>query len=146
MEPTPNRPLNPPPFECKIDVNPEDIDELGHVNNVVFLRWVQQVAAAHWNSRALSPISSKYLWVVLRHEIDYLRPAMLSDEITAQTWVSSTEGAKSVRHVKFSVKGNDLAMAKTVWCLPDASTMKPKRIGTSKHFHLILKAPLIDVA
>ena len=129
METQSYKPLNSPLFEYKITIKPEDIDELGHVNNVVYLRWVQQVAAAHWNSRALSPITSKYLWVVLRHEIDYLRPALLNDEITAQTWVSSMEGVKSVRNVKFSVNGNDLAQAKTVWCLLDALTMKPKRIG-----------------
>src|SRR5258707_9605917 len=122
------KPINPSRFECKIDIQPNDIDELGHVNNVVYLRWVQQVAAAHWNSKALDAISEKYLWVVLRHEIDYLKPALLNDQITAYTWVSSMEGVKSVRHVKFSVRGNDLACAKTVWCLLDALTMKPKRI------------------
>jgi len=116
-------------FECEIEVKPEDIDELGHVNNVVYLRWVQQVASAHWQSKALRAISDKYLWVVLRHEIDYFKPALLKDKIKAQTWVSSMEGVKSIRNVKFMSNGSDLALAKTVWCLLDAISMKPKRIG-----------------
>lgn len=116
-------------FECEIEVKPDDIDELGHVNNVVYLRWVQQVASAHWQSKALSAITDKYLWVVLRHEIDYLKPALLQDKIKAQTWVSSMDGVKSIRNVKFISNGNELAVAKTIWCLLDAKSMKPKRIG-----------------
>jgi acyl-CoA thioester hydrolase len=127
MEPTKTSDHNV--FECEIEVKPDDIDELGHVNNVVYLRWVQQVASAHWQSKALTSITDKYLWVVLRHEIDYLKPALLIDKIRAQTWVSSMEGVKSTRHVKFMANGNDLAQAKTVWCLLDATSMRPKRIG-----------------
>ncbi|MBI1768425.1 MAG: acyl-CoA thioesterase [Bacteroidetes bacterium] len=129
MENESSKPLIPPVFDYTIGILPEDIDELGHVNNVIYLRWVQQVAAAHWNSKAARAITDNYFWVVLRHEIDYLKPALLNDKITAHTWVSSMEGAKSVRHVKFFANGNALAYAKTVWCLLDASTMKPKRIG-----------------
>lgn len=116
-------------FECEIEVKPEDIDELGHVNNVVYLRWVQQVASAHWQSKSKQAVTNKYLWVVLRHEIDYLKPALLNDKIKAQTWVSSMDGVKSIRNVKFNANGNNLAVAKTVWCLLDATSMKPKRIG-----------------
>ena len=122
-------PANPTPFEWEITIQSDDIDELGHVNNVVYLRWVQQVAAAHWKSKALETITDKYLWVVLRHEIDYLRPALINDKIIGQTWISSMEGVKSMRHVKFSSNGKVLAEAKTTWCLLDATTMKPKRIG-----------------
>ena len=115
-------------FTYAIDVKPSDIDELGHVNNVVYLRWVQQVASAHWESRM--PVSAGgYLWVVLRHEIDYLRPALLNDKLTGLTWVIKMEGVKSTRIVKFIANGYDIAQAKTVWCSLDASTMKPKRIG-----------------
>ena len=129
MEIEPVKTSNHNVFEYEIEVVPDDIDELGHVNNVVYLRWVQQVAAAHWDSKALKAVTGKYLWVVLRHEIDYLKPALLNDKIRAQTWVSSMAGVKSIRHVKFMANGNDLAEAKTVWCLLDAISMKPKRIG-----------------
>jgi acyl-CoA thioester hydrolase len=112
-----------------IHVKPEDIDELGHVNNVVYLGWAQLVAATHWNTLTTAEIRSKNIWVALRHEIDYLSPAFLGDEITGFTWVSSMEGAKSVRHVEFYRGENCLAKAKTNWCLLDAVTLKPKRIG-----------------
>ncbi|GHN02751.1 thioesterase [Cytophagales bacterium WSM2-2] len=122
-------PNNSPVFEWPITIKSEDIDELGHVNNVVYLRWVQEVASAHWQSKAMKAITDQHLWVVLRHEIDYLRPALIDDRITGQTWVSSMDGVKSVRHVKFIANGVDVAQATTVWCLLDAATIKPKRIG-----------------
>ncbi len=129
MEIEPLHPFSNTVFECEIEVMPDEIDELGHVNNVVYLKWVQQVAAAHWNSMALKVTTDKYLWVVLRHEIDYLKPAVLHDKVKAQTWVSSMVGVKSIRIVKFSANGSDIAQAKTIWCLLDALSMKPKRIG-----------------
>ena len=116
-------------FSLKIHVQPEDIDELNHVNNVVYLRWVQQVAVAHWNSLPDNEIRAKHLWVALRHEIDYLSPAFLGDDVIGYTWVSSMEGAKSTRHVEFYLGDKCLAKAKTIWCLLDATTLKPKRIG-----------------
>src|SRR6185369_16920623 len=116
-------------FKLRIDVKPEDIDELGHVNNVVYLGWVQLVSATHWNTLSTTEIRSKYLWVALRHEIDYLNSAYLNDEITAYTWVSSYDGARSVRHVEFYLGEKCLSKAKTNWCLLDATTLKPKRVG-----------------
>jgi len=116
-------------FKVAITVKAEDIDELGHVNNVVYLSWVQRVSAAHWNELSTPEIRSNYLWVALRHEIDYLNPAFLGDEVTAYTWVSSYDGAKSVRHVEFYHGKKCVSKAKTNWCLLDAATLKPKRIG-----------------
>ncbi len=116
-------------FKLRIEVRHEDIDDLGHVNNVVYLGWVQLVASTHWNMLSNNDIRSKNIWVALRHEIDYLNPAFLGDEIWGYTWVSSLEGAKSIRHVEFYLEEKCLAKAKTNWCLLDALTLKPKRIG-----------------
>jgi len=116
-------------FKVTIVVKAKDIDELGHVNNVVYLDWVQLVSAAHWSKLSTAEIRSKYLWVALRHEIDYLNPAFLDDEVTAYTWVSAIDGAKSTRHVEFYRDDKCLSKAKTNWCLLDAATLKPKRIG-----------------
>lgn len=117
-------------FQLSISVQPADIDELNHVNNVVYLRWVQDVAAAHWESIASREMKQKYSWVVIRHEIDYKSAAVLDDTLTAQTWVSSCEGVRSVRNVKIfqSESGKLVAEAKTTWCLLDAQTAKPRRI------------------
>jgi len=116
-------------FKLRIDVKPEDIDELGHVNNVVYLGWVQLVAATHWNSLSTPEMRSKNIWVALRHEIDYVNPAFVGDEVWGYTWVSSMEGVKSIRHVEFYLAEKCLAKAKTNWCLLDAVSLKPKRIG-----------------
>ncbi|HEU5290921.1 MAG TPA: acyl-ACP thioesterase domain-containing protein, partial [Cyclobacteriaceae bacterium] len=88
------------------------------------------VAAAHWDKIASREMRQKYSWVVLRHEIDYKNPAFPGDTLVARTWVSSCEGARSIRNVKFyqSNSGKLVAEAKTTWCLLDAQTTKPRRI------------------
>lgn len=117
-------------FTHVIRVQAPDIDTLDHVNNVVYLRWVQDVATAHWCKIAPEEMRKKYSWVVLRHEIDYRNPAVLGDELIVRTWVGSSKGVKSVRYVEFHQSGTGklVAEAKTTWCLLDAQTMRPKRI------------------
>lgn len=117
-------------FEHAIKVQESDIDELGHVNNVVYLRWVQEVATAHWNYAAPQHLKEIYTWVVIRHEINYYYPAFLGDEIIGYTWVGEHQGAKFDRFVKLCRAGSEkvLAEAKTTWCLLDAKTMRPRRI------------------
>jgi acyl-CoA thioester hydrolase len=119
------------PFEQKIIVKADDIDELGHVNNVVYVRWVQEVAASHWDTVASADLKSKYSWVVLRHEIDYKNPAFINDEVIGTTWVGEHHGARFERFVKLILAKDQkiLAEAKTMWCMLDARTMRPVRIG-----------------
>jgi len=119
------------PFEHRIIASPHDIDELGHVNNVVYVRYIQEVAAAHWNTIASDALKSTYLWVVLRHEIDYKNPAFLNEEIIGTTWVGESHGARFERFVKL-VRASDqkvLVESKTMWCLLDGKSMRPVRIG-----------------
>lgn len=117
-------------FSLAITVHKNDIDELGHVNNVVYVRWVQEVAAAHWDSLASSEIKQKYVWVVLRHEIDYLNAAFENDPIAATTWVGESNGPRSERfvHIANTKTGKLIAKAKTTWCMLDGATMRPKRV------------------
>lgn len=75
------------PFQIVVFVMPEDIDEQNHVNNTVYLRWVQEVATAHWQALASSDAQERVGWVVLRHEIDYKIPACVGDEVVLRTWV-----------------------------------------------------------
>jgi acyl-CoA thioester hydrolase len=72
---------------------PEHIDELGHVNNAVWVQWIQQTATTHWYAKAAPEVRDAYVWVVIRHEIDYLRPALVGDEVTARTWVGRRQRA-----------------------------------------------------
>ena len=126
-----NNSPNPKAFMHPIKVQESDIDELGHVNNVVYLRYVQEVAAAHWEQKTPEPVKKNYLWVVLRHEIDYHKPAFSGDELIGFTWVGEHNGAKIERFVSLYKKGSNkpLAEAKTIWCLLDADSMRPKRIN-----------------
>ena len=113
-----------------IEVSSHDIDELNHVNNVVYVQWIQDAAAAHWNSRTDEKTRSSNGWVVLRHEIDYKDAARLESQVVAYTWVGETAGPKSVRHVIIcdAVTKKIMVEAKTTWCLIDPVTQKPKRI------------------
>lgn len=117
-------------FEQEITVTSKDIDELDHVNNVVYVQWVQDVAKAHWESAAPKAIQEKYIWMVLRHEVDYMGQAVEGDVLMAKTWVAWSEGVKSERQVEIRHKetGKVLAKAKTLWCLLDAHTKRPRRI------------------
>jgi acyl-CoA thioester hydrolase len=121
----------PSPFELTIRVEPQDIDELGHVNNVVYLRWVQDVAAAHWRALASAEDQARLWWVVVRHEIDYKRPAYLGDRIVAKTWVGAAKRNRFERHTEL-LRAEDrrlLAKARTLWCPIDATTGRPASVG-----------------
>lgn len=117
-------------YQHEIIVQEGDIDNLNHVNNVVYLQWVQDVATAHWNTLASDQLQKKYSWVVLKHEIEYFSPAFLDDVLQVKTWVEKSEGVRSERHVEFyNQKTNKLLVkAKTIWCMLDTATMRPKRI------------------
>ncbi len=114
-----------------IDVEPADIDGLGHVNNVVYLRWVQEIAIAHWRAVASAAEQEKFLWIVVRHEIDYKQPARLGDVILAKTWVGAATRIRFERHTEM-LRASDgilLAKARTVWCPIDALTGKLVSVG-----------------
>jgi len=119
------------PFELAIEVEPADIDELGHVNNVTYLRWVQDAAVAHWRSGASAADQARFFWVVIRHEIDYKRPAVLGDRLVARTWVGTASRIRFDRHTEI-LRTSDralLAKALTVWCPMDFRTGKPASVG-----------------
>ncbi len=107
-----------------------DIDHLNHVNNVVYVRWVQEVAAAHWDAMASKELKNKYAWMLIRHEIDYLSQAYEGDIITGETWVGETKGATFERFVELSKGDQILTKSKMIWCLLDSQTLKPKRVDS----------------
>lgn len=117
-------------FEAVYHVTVADIDDLGHVNNLVYVRWVQEVAKAHWAGAARGEDRAALAWVVVRHEIDYLHPAVEGDEVTARTWVEQWKGATSDRYTEIERRsdGTMLARARTVWCALDVRTWRPKRL------------------
>ena len=120
-----------PPFELAITVTAGDIDELDHVNNVVYLSWVQDVAIAHWAFLTSSAQRAQYVWVALRHEIDYAAPALLGDALTARTWTGVAQGLRFARHTEIirSADGRVLATALTQWCPLDRASGRPARLS-----------------
>ncbi|MDD3604643.1 MAG: thioesterase family protein [Kiritimatiellae bacterium] len=119
------------PFEVEIQVQAEDIDELGHVNNTVYLRWVQDAAVAHWTRIAPAKDQAHLHWVVMRHEIDYRVPARAGETVIARTWVGSSKGLQFERMTEI-LRAADrmlLAAARTIWCPIDAETGRPRRVS-----------------
>lgn len=118
-------------FEMPITVQPGDIDELGHVNNVTYVRWVQEIAVAHWRAAAPAADQAVLAWVVVRHEIDYKRQAFLHDQILARTWVGTAARHRFERHTELQ-RATDrklLARARTIWCPIDRHTGKPTDVS-----------------
>jgi len=117
-------------FSITLTVQPADIDALGHVNNVVYLRWVQEVAGAHWFTVAPPEDQAGMVWVVRRHEIDYHAPAFAGDELRLSTWVGAAEGLTFERFTEIDrpADGRVLARARTLWCPLNARTGRPIRV------------------
>ena len=120
-------------YEIKIAVDPADIDYQGHVNNVVYVRWVQDVAQAHWMARATAEDQKRLLWVVVRHEIDYKQSAQLGDAILARTWVGAATRATFERFTELRRAADDvvLAKARSLWCPIDAQTRRPAGVSAA---------------
>jgi acyl-CoA thioester hydrolase len=119
------------PYELVLQVLPEDIDQLNHVNNVVYLRWVQEAAIAHWTAKASPEAQATLFWVVVRHEIDYKRPALPGDGIIARTWVGPAGPRSFERNTEILRAGDRalLARARTLWCPMDRRTGRPAAVS-----------------
>ena len=118
------------PFEMTISVLLSDIDEQNHVNNTVYLRWVQEVATAHWQAIASSDAQEGIGWVVLRHEIDYKAPACLSDDLILRTWVGKATRLTFERFTEILRRSDSqlLSKARTLWCPINSQTGRPVRV------------------
>lgn len=119
------------PFVLEVRVGPEDIDRLGHASNQVYLRWVLEAALAH--STALGLPEEAYLargqaWVVRRHELEYLRPALAGDRLAIETRVASMSVASSLRRTAIRRDGELLLRASTDWVYVELSRGRPARI------------------
>ena len=118
-------------FEMIVSVLPGDIDEQNHVNNTVYLRWVQDVATAHWRAITSREAQDTIGWIVLRHEIEYKAPATLGDEVVLRTWVGKATRLTFERFTEIRRKseGRLLSNARTLWCPINAQTGRPMRVS-----------------
>jgi len=118
-------------FSMTITAGPEDIDELGHVNNAVWVKWIQDVAVAHWTAIAPAAHRQAYIWVVTRHEIDYRGNVAEGETVAGETWVPDPpRGARFDRHVRFTgTDGKVKVEAKSTWALIDRATGRLLRVS-----------------
>jgi len=116
-------------FSHSFRVRIDDIDEQGHVNNVAYVRWIQDVAVAHWFHATTEQQQAKVVWVVLRHEVDYKRQSFEAEEITATTWVGEWTAVTCERFTEIHRGADLLVKARTIWCMLDRQTSKPTRIS-----------------
>ncbi|WP_273216353.1 acyl-CoA thioesterase [Runella zeae] len=121
------------PFFFTKVVAEADIDMLNHVNNAVYLQYLQEAAIAHWESRASTDLQNEVSWIVRRHEIDYLKAAVLGDSLQIKTWVGAYTAATWDRHYEIYHKVNQqlLVKAKSVWVAVDRRSMRVRRIEGS---------------
>lgn len=119
-----------PRFERPLIILPADIDGLGHVNNVVYLRWAQDIATAHWEAAATAEQQRSLAWVALRHEIDYKHPALPGDAVLASTWVGTADAVRFERFVEI-LRASDrklFAAVRTLWCPINRTTGRVTRV------------------
>jgi acyl-CoA thioester hydrolase len=123
----------PDTFQLDLVVGDDDIDMLGHASNIAFVRWIQDAATAHSAAVGLDLDAYRRLgavFVVVRHEIDYLRPALRAEELQARTWISSVMAAKCLRATQLVRKRDEQVVARgvTTWGFVAFETGRPKRI------------------
>ena len=121
------------PYRHPVEVRPEDIDELGHASNLVYLRWVLEAALAHSTSLGLDQaayLARREVWVVRSHEIHYLRPALVGERLEVETRVASMAAANSIRRTRIvrASDGAELCRATTDWAFLDLDRGRPRRI------------------
>jgi len=119
-------------FRHRFIVGPEAIDGNGHVNNVVYVQWMQDVAVQHADATGCTAATERIgaTWVARSHKIEYLSPAFAGDEIEAQTWVANFRKVRSLRRYKFVRTADQITLARgeTDWVFMDATTGRPRSI------------------
>jgi len=117
-------------FSLRFTAQAEDIDENGHVNNTVWVRWMEAIATAHWMADAQAEHVDAFVWVVTRHEIDYRGNVGEGEEVEAVTEIRNPpSGARFDRYVIFrDATGRELVRAKTTWAMIDKLTGRIARV------------------
>lgn len=116
-------------FRYPIGIAPDDIDHMGHVNNSVYLKWVQDAVVRYWEKVAPAEAVSSHLWVALKHEINYRRPAFLEDNVVADVIAEQVQGARAFFTTVIRRGEEVIAEVKSIWCCLDAGTHRPARLA-----------------
>jgi acyl-CoA thioester hydrolase len=116
-------------FRHPVAIDPADIDEMGHVNNATYLKWVQEAVVDYWRSVAPPDAVARHLWVALKHEITYLRPTFLQDVVVAEVIAEKVEGARAMFTTVVRRGEEVLSEIKSSWCCLDVDTRRPARLA-----------------
>jgi acyl-CoA thioester hydrolase len=116
-------------FRHSVAIDPSDIDEMGHVNNAVYLKWVQEAVIDYWRSVAPSEAVATHLWVALKHEITYRRPTFLQDVVVAEVIAEKVQGARAFFRTVLRRGEDVLSEIQSCWCCLDAATQRPARLA-----------------
>ena len=125
------------PHHHSIGIVPADIDFMGHVNNARYLNWVQDAVVAHWEKLAPPSAVAAHLWVALKHEITYRKPAFLNDEVIATVVLEKVQGARAFYQTLIKRGEEVLAEVQSSWCCIDAQTLRPARIAKDIADHFL---------
>jgi acyl-CoA thioester hydrolase len=117
------------PHNFPVGIEPADIDFMGHVNNASYLKWVQAAVSNHWQRLAPPDALASHLWVALKHEITYRKPAFLEDDVIATVLLEEVQGARAFYATVIRRGEEVLAEVKSSWCYLDAVTMRPARVA-----------------
>ena len=117
-------------FRMTFTAADQHIDELGHVNNAVWIGWVQDIAVAHWMAVAPQQHQDAYVWVVTRHEVDYRGNIKVGETVTAETFIPDPpSGARFDRRVDFrDAAGKVIVSARTTWAILDKESGRLIRV------------------
>ena len=116
-------------FRHKIAIVAADIDQMGHVNNAVYLKWVQDAVIDYWRSVAPPDAVAAHLWVALKHEITYLRPTFLQDNVVAEVIAERVQGARAFFRTVLRRGEDVLSEIQSCWCCLDAASLRPARLA-----------------
>src|SRR3954468_14421458 len=116
-------------YRYAVAIAPADTDQMGHVNNSVYLNWVQDAVVDYWRSVAPPDAVARHLWVALKHEITYLRPTFLQDVVVAEVIAERVEGARAMFTTVLRRGEEVLSEIKSSWCCLDAATKRPARLA-----------------
>lgn len=116
-------------YRHAIGIVPDDIDHMGHVNNSVYLKWVQEAVVRYWEKVAPSEAVAQHLWVALKHEIEFRRPTFLDDNVVADVIAEQVQGARAFFTTVIRRGEDVLAEVKSTWCCLDATSRRPARLA-----------------
>ena len=116
-------------YRHAIGILPDDIDHMGHVNNSVYLKWVQEAVIRYWEKIAPSDAVTKHLWVALKHEISYRRPTFLDDIVVADVVADQVQGAKAFFTTVIKRGEVVLVEVNSIWCCLDSASLRPARLA-----------------